>query len=779
MKERYIGAARRTGPAVAARTAGLFVEGYWLDASSFFFLAERYDASIDRVVATPTIAHADTGRVEEAISLDRLAQLLSEHSRQSIGLVELAAAELDMPDRHTLAVSLEERDYLVDLRSRCVSSALPVASTPSLYSPDGRYACFVKDHDLWVRERSTGSERPLTTDGERYQRYGQQPESCTAAVSYRKCPTPMGLWSPDSQWLLTHRIDERAVPKLTLVQHAPPEGGRPVAHSYRYPMPGDPLPVTVYVAIHVVSGRKVVFEDFPAPVLIASPISWRLAWFAGRHTAWFLRQDRYCKRSDLIRLDLAQGAGHVVLTETTDHGYLDSHQTLGATPNVRVLESSGEVIWFSEVDGWGHLYLHDAANGELKNRITRGEWLVREIVHVDATERRILFTASGVDPQADPARRVLCTVNLDGSGFKVLFADEADVFVPKSEPCGLGQDRPFRPPYAQGGVSPEGRWAVARRASVVHGNRTAIVDLRSQREFGIASAVPAPDEPPPRLFTALAADGITRLHGLLFVPSDFDASRRYPLIDYIYPGPQTSWQPQSYSATQSAQARALAELGFVTLMLDTRGMPFRSRALHQASYGELLEPQLADHAAVVRQLCEQYSFLDSDRVGMLGESAGGAATARALCDYGELFKVGVSVCGNHDSALNIALWSDKYRGPGDRTTWAHEDIAAAAHRLEGKLLLISGDMDENVQVSQTFLLVDALIRANRDFDLLIVPNAGHSVLTYSPYAQRRMWDYFVRHLLGEAPPAQFEHRLEPHEFTRFKTIGARESRSIL
>jgi dipeptidyl aminopeptidase/acylaminoacyl peptidase len=220
----------------------------------------------------------------------------------------------------------------------------------------------------------------------------------------------------------------------------------------------------------------------------------------------------------------------------------------------------------------------------------------------------------------------------------------------------------------------------------------------------------------------------------------------------------------------SGLARSLAELGFVTFMLDTRRMPVGSRAFHQAGYGDLFEPQLSDHAAIVRQLCAQHRFIDGDRVGVIGQSGGGAATARALFDYGDIFKVGVAASGNHDSRFYAALWADKCLGPGGGEKWVLQANTATARKLQGKLFLISGDMDENVPVSQTLLLADALIRANRDFDLLIVPNAGHAVLMDNGYAQRRAWDYFVRHLLGGTPPSNFEITFEPHELARLSNL---------
>jgi dipeptidyl aminopeptidase/acylaminoacyl peptidase len=649
-------------------------------------------------------------------------------------------------------------------------------SVTALFSPDGRYACFVKGHDLWLKEQDSGVERALTTDGAVNNSYGQISETGASIVSYRQHPSPVGLWSPDSQWFLTHRIDERPLPESALIQHSPPGGGRPILHRFKYVLPGDPMPQATYVAIHIPSGRAVKFDDFTATITAFSPFFLRMAWFSAVDTAWVVRFDRYCKQVDLIRLDLNRGTSQIVLTETAEAGYLDLHPIAAGTPNVRTLTESDEIIWFSQADGWGHLYLYDSSTGQLKNQITSGAWQVRDIVHVDEKKRTILFLAGGIRSDEDPARRSLCSASLDGGGFEVLLSHDGDIFVPKTEPCGLDQNRPFHPANASSGVSPDGRFAIVQYSSVERGNVIRIVDLQTRDGFVIAAAHPLPGEVQARHFNALAADGETRLYGVMFLPSDFNERQRYPLIVYIYPGPQVANQPQSYRSVNAAQAMALAELGFVTLMLDTRGMPVGSRAFHHAGYGSLLEPQLADHAAVVSQLCKRHSFIDGARVGIIGYSAGGAAAARALFDYGDIFKVGVSACGNHDSSLFSAFWSDKYRGPPGCEAWTEQANQTAAHKLKGKLLLISGDMDQSVSVSQTLSLADALIRANKDFDLLIVPNEGHWVLSTSGYAQRRVWDYFVRHLLGETPPADFEIRFEPHELVHFMKAFMREAR---
>jgi dipeptidyl-peptidase 4 len=556
------------------------------------------------------------------------------------------------------------------------------------------------------------------------------------------------------------------------------DGGRPLVHRYKYAMPGDPLPVATLVGIHAASGKVVAFNDCSDPTASFSPYSSRRVWFGPKHTAWWLRLDRYCKQADLWCLDLRTHEARVVLSETASTGYLDFNPRVTGTPNVRTLWKTEEIIWFSERDGWGHLYLYDSVSGALKNRITSGEWAVRDIVHIDETGRTLLFLAGGIDPTADPMHRTLCSVNFDGSSLMVRLRYDGDIYVPTTEPSGSNQQGPNRPSYAPAGVSSNGRYAVVRYAHVARGNRTEVVDLRDQRRLLIASTAPESGKLSPRSFRALAADGKTSLHGVLVLPPDCDEHRRFPLIDFIYTGPQITHQPQAFQALCTATALALAELGFVTLMLDTRGMPTGSRDVHQIGYGQLLEPQLADHAAVVRQLRETCQFIDGQRIGVIGQSAGGAAAVRALCDYSDIYSVGVAICGNHDPTRYASFWSDKYRGPCiEPDKWAQQANAFVAHKLSGRLLLIAGDMDENVHPSQTLTLVDALIRANKNFEVLIVPNQGHDLLDTCGYVQRRVWDFFVRHLLDSAPPEDFGLTFEPNELSRYAKRSMKEERT--
>ncbi len=756
---RYRRALQRTAPKEAATTPATVVEGYWLDEHRFFFLAERRLPCVAGVTRAASIADCRTNTVREVVSLEKLASLIAAQAGTPADVEALASAEFDLSEQGVLTVSAAGQDYRVDTPDLCLLDVKPSAGIPVLRSPDGRYGCFVKGNDLWVQELSSGAERPLTRDGATDFFYGRPSQTTLAGVSASPPPRPEGLWSPDSRWFLTLHLDERAVPEQALIQHAP-RTGRPVLYRYKYPIPQDPLPIAVFVAVEVSSGRIVRFSEFPTPLATFSPFHLRRVWFADAGNAWFLRQDRYCREAELIALDLERGTGRPVVQERVSSGYLDFNSIMIATPNVRTLTASQEVIWYSERDGWGHLYLHDASTGRMKNQITRGEWLVRDIVHVDERQRTVLLLAGGVDPKVDRARRSLCRVNLDGTGFEVLLKHDGDLCVPVPGPYPYHPGQPGGPHV---GIAPDADHCVVRFTSVDRGNSAEIVSLRSMHRFAIATALPDPEEIAPRPFVSTAADGVTRLHGCLFLPPNFDATHRYPLIDFIYPGPQVAHQPQAFQSMSSAPARTLAQLGFITLMLDTRGLPIGSRAFHQVGYGNLLEPQLADHAAVVRDLCKRLPFIDDRRIGIVGHSAGGAAAARAMFDYATLFKVGVAVCGNHDPQHYAAIWADKYCGPDDSSRAALCNNSVAAHNLQGHLLLVAADLDDNVPLSQTLGLVDALIRANRTFDLLIVPNADHGAFMTHGYTQRRVWDYLVRNLLGEEPPEAFAVDFSRHE----------------
>jgi dipeptidyl aminopeptidase/acylaminoacyl peptidase len=395
------------------------------------------------------------------------------------------------------------------------------------------------------------------------------------------------------------------------------------------------------------------------------------------------------------------------------------------------------------------LYYYDDS-GELHNQITQGEWSVRDIVRVDEHARRIYFMASGREG-ADPYQQSLYAIRFDGTGLQRLTPEQADhKWVPapgtsRFSPSGRyfvdGYSRPDLPPT----------W-VLRKSDGALIRELERADISRLREGGYV-----PVEP----FQVTAADGKTALYGNLFRPSTFDPSRRYPVIDASYPGPQTIRSGKSFTTAlfHRFEAQSLAELGFIVVTIDGRGTPNRSRAFLDYSYGRLDKASdLEDHIAGLRQLATRYPFLDLDHVGIDGVSAGGFLAALALLRHPGFYKVGVSAEGNHDPRGYLAAWGDTYIGPSAADAYETSVTPQLAENLQGKLLLIHGELDDNVPPALTLRLADALIEANKDFDLIVLPNADHTAYFTSPYLIRRKWDYFVRHLLGAEPPVNYSIR---------------------
>jgi dipeptidyl aminopeptidase/acylaminoacyl peptidase len=413
-----------------------------------------------------------------------------------------------------------------------------------------------------------------------------------------------------------------------------------------------------------------------------------------------------------------------------------------ATENWRLLPGSNELIWWSQRDGWVHLYLYDLATGALKNRITAGDGNVVDIVRVDEDARAVYFTGRGQEPGRDPYFRHLYRVGLDGRGRTLLTPEDADHAIT---------------------MAPSGRWFLDTYSTPTTPPVAVLRDangrVRMPLEQADISRLAAIGWHPPTPVTMKGRDGTTDIYGLMYTPSRLDSAARYPIVDYIYPGPQSgSVGPRSFTPARSDH-QALAELGFIVVAIDGMGTPGRSKAFHDTYYGRMGDNTLPDQVTGIRQLAARYPWIDLDRVGIWGHSGGGFAAAGAMLRYPDFFKVGIAESGNHDNRNYEDDWGERYQGllvrGDDGDNYAAEANQTHAANLKGKLLLAHGGMDANVPPYNTYLVVDALIKANKDFDLLIFPNAGHGYGRDSQYMMRRRWDYFVRHLLGAEPPKEF------------------------
>ena len=689
-----------------------------------------------------TLVDAETGEKSAAFDHARLMGALERRTGGDASIKDIAGDSLKLAeDGESVTFDFAGSRWTCDLSSYSLRELGP-ATDNDLRSPDGTQAAFVRGHDLYVRAVDGAGEVRLTSDGAPHNDYASRPESYTQAVTDRLAGTPLpplAAWAPDSTKLVTHRLDQRRVGELHLVQTAlGDDSGRPRLHSYRYALPGDAeVPTAELVILDSRTGERT-DVDYPAlPCATFSPFQYEKVWWSedSRHV-YFIDQPRDFKALRLVEVAVATGAARVVLEETSDRP-VDANLYIFGRPNVRVL-STGEVVWFSERDGWGHLYLYDGTTGSLKRRITSGEWVVREIVFVDEAERRVYFTGGGREPGRNPYYRHLYRASLDGSEPELLTPEDAEHEVYAS-PDG----QRFADVYSRVDLPPRAVLRDARGRLVCEFERADV------------SALEGAGWTPPVTFSVTGADGETTIHGVMYLPSDFDAGSSYPVIDSIYPGPQHIRSRQSCAAAVADSARSLAELGFVVVTMDGRGTPLRSRAFLDASYGRLeTAGGLEDHAACLRELASARPYMDIERTGIYGHSAGGYATVRAMLTYPDLYKAGVSSAGNHDQRVNVAMWGERYIGLPQEADYEPQANANFAAGLRGKLLLAYADMDDNVHPAGTVRLVDALVKANKDFELVLLPNRNH-LYADDPYLTRRRWDFFVRHLMGEQPPEGF------------------------
>ncbi|HUZ03351.1 MAG TPA: DPP IV N-terminal domain-containing protein, partial [Thermomicrobiaceae bacterium] len=623
-------------------------------------------------------------------------------------------------------------------------------------SPDGRWAVSVADHNLQLRSVATGEVRVLTDDGNADHAYATpipSPLEAAGIPSSGGPPAPSVIWSPDSRRLVSYRIDARPAGQFHLVQSTPLNGSlRPVPHSYAYPLPGDEdVPLAEFLICDAETGRRVPLPDVPAAALYyGSPLRPERVWWSedGRKL-YVVSLGRGNTSYALSVVDADTGASRTVVEEQSETG-IDPHPAYGGRPIIRVLDGGRGVLWYSQRDGWGHLYLYEGETGALRRQITSGAWAATDVLHVDEQAGLVYFTAVGREPGRDPYFNHLYRVSLDGGEPELLTPDDAThqiAFSPRGT-C-------FVDSYSRVDL-PAVTALRAADGSLIHELERADVGRLEQMGWR-----------PPERFRAKARDGVTDVYGVLIRPTWFDAARdgQLPVLDSIYAGPQTLQAPTSftgYSTTTSVpnkerdfwHAQALAELGFAVVMVDGLGMPFRSRAFADRAYRNLGDGGMPDHVVAIRQLAERHPELDRERVGIYGHSAGGYASAHAMLAFPDFFRVAVSSAGNHDHRLDKATWVERYMGLPVGEHYAAQANPSLAHRLKGKLLLMHGEMDENVHPASTLQLVDALIKANKDFDLLILPNRPHGMGS-DPYFVRRRWDYFVRHLLGAEPPHEY------------------------
>ena len=634
-------------------------------------------------------------------------------------------------------------------------------------SPDGKFAIYEKNYNLWYMSRedldklrywdkdSTVAEHQLTFNG--------RPNWCYAHHSLDEKPDSTkrhrvhAMWSPDSRhFVLTHRADS-ILSKMWVINSL--SSPRPTLESYYYQMPGEETPKTFVELFDFENktSKLINVEQFkhqrlglfrkPGTHATAHEIPHKSIWLGDNNGFYFERISRDMKKIEVCYYDLGLDTTKMLVHEEMNTS-IESKQ-------IRLVNNGKQFIQWSERTGWAMLYLYNA-DGTLVNAITEGAFHVEDVVAVNEKEKKVYFTACGYNKEENPYYMHLYSVNFDGSGMKQI--DEADMNISFYSAADNGE-----------------AFAVcASRVDTTPVNYVYSKNGKKSVELGTAdlSQLFAAGYKFPERFTVKAADGITDLHGVMYKPFDFDSTKCYPLIEYVYPGPQTEAVNESWSSGMNRIDR-LAQMGFIVITVGNRGgHPNRSKWYHNFGYGNLRDYGLADKKVAAQQLIARHSFIDGERVGIHGHSGGGFMSTAAILTYNDFFKVAVSCAGNHDNRIYNNWWSEKHHGIKENikekknkdgvvecdTTFSYNISTnqELAGRLKGHLLLVTGDMDNNVHPANTTRVIDALIRANKRFEMLFLPGDRHGFETKDEYFFWKMADFFSKHLLGEAKESEID-----------------------
>lgn len=709
------------------------VSPHWIEKTSRFWYKNNIREGKEFV-----FVDAEKNIRRRAFDHERLAGSLSHLLNKEVEAFDLPFDTFEYRDEgESIAFKVDTLFLQCDLKNyRCVQSEPKKKDKPEeSESPNGKWIAFIKNFNLWIRDTGTGEEFHLTTDGmDKYDYaasrswYWMVNESNPAS---NKTDLRIDVaWSSDSKKLVTYRTDRRRAKKLYLYQSMPDSGYRAQVWSYERALPGEEdLTMLEYIIFDVERRDQIPVDLKPLPTVVA----WGLpTWFEDGKRLYFQQYERGYQTLHLLEIDAETGKTRTVLTETSET-VVDTDKRF-----LEILDESSEVIWGSERDGWSHLYLFDWNTGALKNQITRGEFVVRSLVHVDEKERRVYFTAGGREKGRDPYLRHLYRVNLDGSGLMLLTPEDAE------HEINLSPDKKFLVDnFSRVDLPPTSVLRRLGEGEIVRALERADIDdlLATGWRY-------------PEPFTVKARDGKTDIYGVVFRPSNFDPSRKYPIIDGTYSGPQAVRSPKSFLRGCRNSDVPLAELGFIVITIDGLGTANRSKPFHDVSYKNLGDIGAEDHIGGLKQLAARYPCMDLTRVGIYGHSAGGYDAAHAMLTHPEFYRVGVASAGNHDHQMAKAWWPEHWMGFPVGDHYVEQSNLSLAENLEGKLLLVHGDMDNNVNPASTLRLAGEFIKANKDFDLLIIPNRRHG-LGDDPYFIRRRWDYFVEYLLGVEPPNEY------------------------
>jgi dipeptidyl aminopeptidase/acylaminoacyl peptidase len=592
-------------------------------------------------------------------------------------------------------------------------------------SPDGKWQAYVKNYNVVVRPVP---QKPDVKAAERGKPIVLSQDG--SEDNYYAIGTL--VWSPNSKHVAIYRIRPGYRRLIYYVESSPPDQLQPEHSTMVYPKPGDVLALDQPVLFDVAGRTETQIDNtcFPNPYELSD-----LQWWKDSRAFTFEYNQRGHQVYRVIEVDAATGKARTLIEETSstfvNYEHLVSTQYDTGKRFRKDLSDGSEIVWASERDGWEHLYLYDGRTGQVKQQITHGEWVVRGVDRVDEKAREIYFSASGMNDGEDPYFVHGYKIAFDGTGLKELTSVAANHSLSYSE-----DGRFYLDTYSRIDL-----------ASVMELHRSADASLVATVETADIAPLRAAGWQPPEPFRTAGRDGETQIWGVIYRPLNFDPKKKYPVIEDIYAGPQGSFVPKSFSA----RAEPLTALGFVVVQIDGMGTNNRSRAFHDVAWHNLKDAGFPDRILWHRAVAAKYPWYDISRVGIFGTSSGGQSSMGALLFHPEFYKVAVSNSGCHDNRMDKIWWNEQWMGWPIGPQYSESSNVDNAWRLKGKLLLVMGEMDKNVDPSSTLQVVDRLIKANKDFDLLVVPGGGHGA--GGRYGQRRLMDFFVRNLLNEPTPA--------------------------
>ncbi|UCE41644.1 MAG: DPP IV N-terminal domain-containing protein [Candidatus Aminicenantes bacterium] len=707
---------------------GLEVSPQWIGESRAFWYRINTSEGKRFLIVEP-----DKKQKAPAFDHEKLARALSEKTEKSYAEGELPFDSFKFVDKDHKKIEFEaeKKIWVVDLETYEISSREKEEREEKQEeaSPNGEFVAFAKNHNLFIRSAKTGKVTRLSRTGIRLYEYASgldwfnliEGEGGQRSANFR------AQWSPDSKKIFTQILDLRTARKMYLLNSVE-EGYRAKLYSYYRASPGDEnIPYLVPVVFDIARNKEVVVDIPPIPHFVHHNIEW----FEDSQRLYAMVFDRGYKSMNIYEINADSGKARIIAR--------DENATCVGTEvsDYKVLPKLGKVLMTSERDGWNHIYLYDWKTAQLDNQVTKGEFVVMDIEHVDEEKGIVYFTAVGREEGEDPYLVHLYLIHLDGSNLQNLTPEHAyhDITLPPDKSF-------FVDNLSRADLPTKSVLRSLKDGEVV-------MDLEETDVQDVLDRGWSFPEP----FCVKAADGETDIYGLIWRPINFSPSKKYPVIDQCYTGPHGITTPKTFRRALMSSANSLAELGFILVSADGRGTARRSKAFHDFSYRNLGRG-CEDHIPAIQQLAEKYPYMDTDRVGIYGHSAGGYDTVRALLQWSDFYKVGVSSAGNHDHRMAKAWWPEQYMGYPVEEFYEEQSNITNAGKLAGKLLLAHGAMDDNVNPASTIRLVDALIKNNKDFDLIIIPPSRHGFRgEYGDYFTRKRWDYFVKHLHGVQPPA--------------------------